>query len=438
MKIFWSWQSDTPGKIGRHFIRDALGAAIEQLKSELDVVEPSERERLHVDQDRQGVPGSPSLATLILEKIDNAMVVIADVTSIGVVTASTTDEEKSLINSNVAIELGYALRALTDKGLLMVLNLHYGALEDLPFDLRHRGGAITFDLSPDADKRAVAQATKDLRGKFVVALRECIAGRLADEADKQRRTTPFPEAPQGRTPAIFFNPSESLASEGDWGDEVLYTFDASRQVYIRFFPKYAVTRVGLAKLAYHFRRHDPCPMSETIGRRAFSNQYGWITIETVGSSATISALTQGFDTGELWGVSGAMFASHNLRVPPGEDREVITIPMIKYEKTCVRVLRNYLLVAKALDLPAPYTVELGAVGLSGVFLGVPDAQSRGVRVGPIMAQAIKQRYDLVEGTEHEARNVLSAYFGEFYDLASVLRSDCITESVRAAHDLAPL
>ena len=24
MKIFWSWQSDTPGKTGRHFVRDAL------------------------------------------------------------------------------------------------------------------------------------------------------------------------------------------------------------------------------------------------------------------------------------------------------------------------------------------------------------------------------------------------------------------------------
>jgi len=32
MKVFWSWQSDTPGKIGRHFVRDALQAAIERLK----------------------------------------------------------------------------------------------------------------------------------------------------------------------------------------------------------------------------------------------------------------------------------------------------------------------------------------------------------------------------------------------------------------------
>jgi hypothetical protein len=32
MKFFWSWQSDTPGAIGRYFVRDALLAAIKQLR----------------------------------------------------------------------------------------------------------------------------------------------------------------------------------------------------------------------------------------------------------------------------------------------------------------------------------------------------------------------------------------------------------------------
>ena len=58
MKVFWSWQSDTPGKIGRHFVRDALAAAIEVLKQPEDVEEPVERdtrEALHLDHDRKGV-----------------------------------------------------------------------------------------------------------------------------------------------------------------------------------------------------------------------------------------------------------------------------------------------------------------------------------------------------------------------------------------------
>jgi hypothetical protein len=64
MKIFWSWQSDTPGKVGRHFVRDALRLAIEALKQAPDVEEPTAaetRETIHLDYDRQGVTGSPDL-----------------------------------------------------------------------------------------------------------------------------------------------------------------------------------------------------------------------------------------------------------------------------------------------------------------------------------------------------------------------------------------
>jgi hypothetical protein len=41
MKFFWSWQSDTPGDTGRYFVRDALLAAIKQLRQPEDVEEPT-------------------------------------------------------------------------------------------------------------------------------------------------------------------------------------------------------------------------------------------------------------------------------------------------------------------------------------------------------------------------------------------------------------
>jgi hypothetical protein len=41
MRVFWSWQSDTPGKIGRFLVRDALNDAIEKLRSDNDVEEAS-------------------------------------------------------------------------------------------------------------------------------------------------------------------------------------------------------------------------------------------------------------------------------------------------------------------------------------------------------------------------------------------------------------
>src|SRR5271166_5938410 len=141
MKVFWSWQSDTPGKTGRHFVRTVLTDAIKALKEPEDIEEPTERasrEALHLDHDRQGVPGSPDLAPTIFAKIAAAAVFIADVTLVGSVDRPEDEKgpggAKRLVNSNVAIEYGYALRSLGDIAILMVQNTYYGNREALPFD----------------------------------------------------------------------------------------------------------------------------------------------------------------------------------------------------------------------------------------------------------------------------------------------------------------
>jgi|SRR5262249_1144877 len=85
MRIFWAWQSDTPGKTGRHFVRDALLEAIKILKQPEDVEEPTRaenRETMHLDQDRQNVTGSPALADTIKRKIRESAVFIGDVTPV--------------------------------------------------------------------------------------------------------------------------------------------------------------------------------------------------------------------------------------------------------------------------------------------------------------------------------------------------------------------
>ena len=56
-------------------MRDALKAAIEALRTMPDIDEPS-RDALHLDHDREGIPGSPELVRTILEKIEKADVVV--------------------------------------------------------------------------------------------------------------------------------------------------------------------------------------------------------------------------------------------------------------------------------------------------------------------------------------------------------------------------
>src|SRR5438876_805526 len=151
MKVFWSWQSDTLGKIGRHLVRDALTEAIAVLKQPNDIEEPSERdarEALHLDHDRKGVSGSPDLAATIFRKIDQTTVFVADVTLVGEAPSASAKAgeggAKELINSNVGIEYGYALHALGDTAILMIQNRHFGEREALPFDLKHKSGPIQY------------------------------------------------------------------------------------------------------------------------------------------------------------------------------------------------------------------------------------------------------------------------------------------------------
>jgi hypothetical protein len=189
MKIFWSWQSDTHGKIGRHFIRDTLDAAVAEMKADLTLDEAREREALvalHVDQDRQGSPGSVDLVPEILKKIDESGIVIADVTLTGVLDHALGEEteegrRKHFINSNVAIELGYAYRAKGNSFVLLVMNDHYGNYEDLPFDLRHKGGTIGFTLAPSASKTEIADAGRTLKRRFFEAIKLCLSARIAEE-----------------------------------------------------------------------------------------------------------------------------------------------------------------------------------------------------------------------------------------------------------------
>ncbi len=71
--------------------------------------------------------------------------------------------------SNVAIELGYALKALGDGKLLMVAQYLLWRSKFLPFDLAHKA-VDHYELARTPTEAVAAEGTK-LRGKLVVAFR---------------------------------------------------------------------------------------------------------------------------------------------------------------------------------------------------------------------------------------------------------------------------
>lgn len=122
---FYSWEADRPNNTNRGFIKTALEEAA-ALASDL-TVEP------RIDHDTQNVPGSPDIARTILKKIENSHVFVADVTII-----SDAAGERATPNPNVLIELGYAMHALSENRIILVMNEHFGPVEKLPFDLRRQ------------------------------------------------------------------------------------------------------------------------------------------------------------------------------------------------------------------------------------------------------------------------------------------------------------
>lgn len=100
--IFWSWQSDRSERETRHLIREAMVIALDRLAGDSEI-----EERLEIDHDTRGLPGSPDIVSAILAKIEIAAVFVADITPIAI-----SDQGKHIANPNVLIELGYAKKAL--------------------------------------------------------------------------------------------------------------------------------------------------------------------------------------------------------------------------------------------------------------------------------------------------------------------------------------
>lgn len=165
--VFWSWQSDQDERVTRHLIREALVAALERLTGTSSI-----EERLEIDHDTRGLPGSPDIVTSILAKIDAAAVFVGDVTPIAI-----SPRGKHVANPNVLIELGYAKRALGTERVITVWNTAFtgSRFEDLPFDLRGRRGPITYTLAAGATREEMAI----IRGILTEAFAERIGASLS-------------------------------------------------------------------------------------------------------------------------------------------------------------------------------------------------------------------------------------------------------------------
>jgi hypothetical protein len=171
--IFYSWQSDLPNAINRRFIQTALERAARSIRNDASIhVEPV------VDRDTSGVPGSPDIATTILEKIDNCDVFVCDVSII-----NSDQGQRPTPNPNVLFELGYALKRLGWGRIIMVLNAALGPVSDLPFDLRMKR-VLVYSMQEGAADRSAER--RHLEARLTSALQEIF--RQIDRVDGEAAT----------------------------------------------------------------------------------------------------------------------------------------------------------------------------------------------------------------------------------------------------------
>ena len=162
-KVFYAWQSDRPNSLCRGLIRGALDQAMKTLNAELDI---EEADRVEIDQDIAGVPGSPNIAETILRKIRDCDAFVPDLTFMPF-----EKSQRHTPNPNVLIEYGYALGTVGDQRIVGVLNEAFGLPDELPFDIRHKVFPVRYNA---ADDRRSEKAKAQRR-----SVREELASRLA-------------------------------------------------------------------------------------------------------------------------------------------------------------------------------------------------------------------------------------------------------------------
>src|SRR5438270_577713 len=174
--LFFAWQFDSPPNDNRYLIRDAAKDAVKRVAADADVEESP-----RLDHDTKGLSGTPEVANAIFAKIERAGMFLGDVTYVGL-SRSHDKHKKKLPNMNVAVEMGYAGKAIGWERIILVMNKAYGKPDEQIFDIKHRRNPITYDVPADS----TANKRKEEKRKLSKAIEEAVRMRLKCEHEGVR------------------------------------------------------------------------------------------------------------------------------------------------------------------------------------------------------------------------------------------------------------
>jgi len=361
--VFYSWQSDLPNRLNRTFIEKALEKAIKRLGQDMEIQEALRDEGMELDKDTKGVPGTPAIAEEIFNKISNCGVFIPDLTFVG-----KSINNRLLANPNVLIEYGWALKALSNYRIIMVINSAFGepTVANMPFDMRHLRNPITYRLNEAANDEERAKVKENLVNDLFVALKTMVeSGILAQSNESQKEFDGFPYT---SNPSTFFQPGETFIDPFQRNTQGLKIPDVQR-LFLRLIPLRPVDNIRSSQVAMDFSRNGHLePMSEkgvscSYGR----NKYGAFVCSY--PDRILLNFTQLFKTGEIWGIDTSIDKTKLMKF---HRVKVGFFPCSSFERTFVWTLNNYLKFAHdILKLPAPLKFIAGATDVLGYKMAIP-------------------------------------------------------------------
>jgi hypothetical protein len=273
-----------------------------------------------------------------------------------------TENGKRLINSNVAVELGYAIGIHGDAVLLKVMNTHFASPKHLPFDLAHRRWPIQYQLPPAPSP----EVREQVRGKLASDLRSILEDYIRAN---QPAPVSFAPTPPTINAATYWEPSEALASIGDalFSEKIKpLKFDpAQALIYLRIWPDQVIPALSNQLLNSEFDKSVIEPLCGTIsGWSNERNRYGRIAF-AYDNDKTLYATTQVFKNGEIWGINHRMLRQR-------ADRPNF-IPIVALEQGIGRSFHKYIHIARShFGYGSKIHFEFGLVNVSGYRLALAD------------------------------------------------------------------
>jgi hypothetical protein len=125
-KVFYCYQSER--EASAEFLERILKSVILKINKN-----PKYDFTLKFDRDTLGKVGPVEITPVILDKIRECAIIVADLTIVG-----TGRNRKKRVNQNVIFEFGYAYASKEIYQLLPIMNIDYGRPTELPFDIKNK------------------------------------------------------------------------------------------------------------------------------------------------------------------------------------------------------------------------------------------------------------------------------------------------------------